>query len=48
MVEQNKNLTEWREQLVAKNAALTEENTKLNKKVIKGCIQSICLYITIC
>ena len=33
MVEQNKNLTEWREQLIRKNAALTEENTKLQSKV---------------
>lgn len=32
MLEQNKNLTEWREQLIRKNAALTEENTKLHNK----------------
>merc|ERR1712179_411678 len=32
--EQNKNLTEWREQLITKNAALTEENTKLRNKCI--------------
>ena len=33
MVEQNKNLTEWREQLIEKNSNLTEENAKLRKKV---------------
>merc|ERR1711997_114696 len=32
LVEQNKNLTEWREQLIEKNSTLTEENAKLRKK----------------
>jgi len=32
LAEQNKNLTEWREQLITKNAVLTEENTKLRSK----------------
>ena len=55
MVEQNKNLTEWREQLIRKNSALTEENTKLHNKVynkftIKGVkfissVQVILIYI---
>ena len=33
LVEQNKNLTEWREQLIEKNSSLTDENAKLRKKV---------------
>ena len=33
LVEQNKNLTEWREQLIEKNSSLTEENAKLRNKV---------------
>merc|ERR550525_151165 len=32
LLEQNKNLTEWREQLISKNSSLTEENTKLRNK----------------
>ena len=32
LVERNKNLTEWREQLIGKNKALAEENAKLKAK----------------
>merc|ERR1719378_2018800 len=32
MVEQNKNLTMWREQLIEKNQSLVEENKKLHDK----------------
>ena len=32
LVEQNKNLTMWREQLIEKNQSLVEENKKLHDK----------------